>query len=72
MGRRKLLSPLGDYFIWYVTLDETWIQNYTTTSHLWSTQGFEASSPKQLKTSAGKVIASVFWGCIVYNINLLP
>lgn len=54
-----------DFFMRYVTMDETWIHHYTPESNRqsaeWTATG--ESRPKRPKTqmSAGKVLASVFW-----------
>jgi hypothetical protein len=54
-----------DFVRRFVTMDETWIHHYTTESKQRSKQWTEAgcSAPKKTRslTSAGKVIASVFW-----------
>ena len=55
-----------DYFMVYVTKDETWIHHYTPESNRQSAErtAEDANGSKRPKTqiSAGKVLASVFWG----------
>ena len=54
-----------DFFMRYVTMDETWIHHYAPESNRqsaeWTAKG--ENRPKRPKTqmSAGKVLASVFW-----------
>lgn len=54
-----------DFFHRYVTMDETWVYHYTPDSKRSSAQWLERGEkrPKRprTQTSAGKVLASVFW-----------
>ena len=58
-----------DFFMWYVTMDETWIHHYTPESSRQSAEWTEKGEnrPKRPKTqmSAGKVLAYVFWNAPV-------
>jgi len=57
----------ADFVRQFITMDETWIHHYTPESKQQSKQWKEAgcSAPKKTSSvpSAGKVMASVFWGC---------
>jgi histone-lysine N-methyltransferase SETMAR len=54
-----------DFVCHFITTDETWIHHYTPESKQQSKQWAEAScsAPKKTRSvsSAGKVVASVFW-----------
>jgi histone-lysine N-methyltransferase SETMAR len=54
-----------DFVHWFITMDETWIHDWTPESKQQSKQWTEArcSAPKKtrLVPAAGKVMASVFW-----------
>jgi histone-lysine N-methyltransferase SETMAR len=54
-----------DFVLRFITMDETWIHHYTPESKQQSKQWTEAGCSVQKKTrlisSAGKVMASVFW-----------
>jgi hypothetical protein len=54
-----------EFFLRYITMDETWLLHYTTESNRQSTDWTERGelNPKRGKTqhSVGKVMASVFW-----------
>ena len=54
-----------DFLRRFITMDETWIHHYTPESKRQSKQWTEAgcSAPKKTRSvsSAGKVMASVFW-----------
>ena len=54
-----------DFFMRYVTMDETWIHHYSPESNRQSAERTAKGEtcPKQPKTqmSTGKVLASVFW-----------
>lgn len=54
-----------DFFMRYVTMDETWIHHFTPESNRQSAEWTAAGEPRpkrpKTQTSAGKVMASVFW-----------
>jgi [histone H3]-lysine36 N-dimethyltransferase SETMAR len=63
--RARIQRNPRDFFIRFVTVDETWIHHYTPEtkeqSKQWTARG--ESTPKKAKTvpSAGKVMATIFW-----------
>ena len=61
----------------FVTMDEMWIHHYTPESREGSSKHWVKpgeSAPKRPKTqqSAGKVMASVFFGCTWSNLQRRP
>jgi len=64
-----------DFFMQYVTMDETWIHHYVPESKRqsteWKAKGESRSKRSKTQQSAGKVMASVFWDAHG-NIRRLP
>ena len=54
-----------DFFMQYVTMDETWIHHYTLESNRqsaeWTARGGNCPKRPKPEISAGKVLASLFW-----------
>ena len=66
-----------DDFLRLVTVDETWFHNYEPENKVQSCQwvGLGSARPKKFKTqpSAGKVMATVFWGAKdIIMLDFLP
>ena len=59
-----------DFLHKYVTMEETWIHHFTLESNLQSPESTAAGEnhPKQpkIQTSAGKVLASIFWDVEIF------
>ena len=54
-----------DFFMRYVTMDETWIHRYTPESYRqsaeWTTKGENRPKRPKMQMSAGKILATAFW-----------
>ena len=50
-----------DFLLKYVTMDETWIHHFTLELNWWTAAGKSRPKRPKTQTSAGKVLASVFW-----------
>jgi len=53
-------NPL-DFIRRFVTMDEIWIHHYTPESKQWTKRGETAPKKAKVISSAGKVMASIFW-----------
>ena len=54
-----------DFFMRYVTMDETWIHHYTPESNRqsaeWTEKGENRPKRPKIQMPAGKLLASIFW-----------